>query len=137
MGSGTSASSLRQSVLLATDGSISITALRTAVVMQKIISASAANSGVRFRAACGWTGTLKDCSTSTASGVIGDPTLADTPALSARAFTVSRALNGIPSRVAISALAMAAAIGERQVLPLHTNRNTRCGCGSGGAKPNI
>src|ERR1044072_579523 len=102
MGSGTSASSLRQSVLLATDGSISITALRTALVMQKIISASAANSGVRFLAACGWIGTLKDSSTSTASGVIGAPTLADTPALSARAFTVASVLYGIPNRAALS-----------------------------------
>src|ERR1051326_4086941 len=80
--------------------------------MQKINSASLANSGVRFRAACGRTGTLNDPKTSAASGVSGAPTLADTPALNARMLTVSSDSKGIPRRLAISASAIAAAIGE-------------------------
>ena len=102
--------------------------------MQNIISASSANSIVRFRAACGPNGTLSERKTSCASGVSGAPTLAETPALAARTFTVSNSSIGIPIREAISAFAIAAAIGERQVFPLHTNRNKRCRAMAGSTK---
>jgi len=55
-----------------------------------------------------------------ASGVIGAPMLAEIPALRTSRFAGSSAATGICRRAAISALPIAAAIGERHVLPLHT-----------------
>ena len=64
----TSVSAWRQQVLLANCGSISMTACRCALVMQKISSASLANLRCQLRAACGCTGTSNERRTA-ASGV--------------------------------------------------------------------
>src|SRR6266536_601838 len=115
-GSGTSALGSRQNVRSAACGAMATTASRCARVMHQTASAASISSGVTARDRCRPASTPSSSSTCPASRVIGSPGRADTPALS----------TPTPLAGASSAWAIAAAMGERQVLPPQTNSSRRC-----------
>jgi hypothetical protein len=102
-----------------------MTASRWLLDMQYTTSASPTSSCVNDLDTCSTPATLSLLSAVKASAVIGLPGFAIKPALKALIGAVSSDSNEMPRRLAISALPIASAIGDRHVLPLHTNKNTR------------
>ena len=120
-----SASGSRRRVFDEASGKRSTRVRRIASLMQKITSARLARSAVTSVEAwaCGAMPSRRsataDCSASGRPGVVLSPALRATTGPSA-SLSISS-----PSRGAISVLQIAWAIGDRLVLPSHTNRNTR------------